>query len=339
MKKLFSFVALFAIILVSVVTACPAASVGSILAIAPLATQKAVFLNVLKDEYHEIDTWLNEATDLSSFVVDGQTLKFPEGGAYPKVYKDRTEDVDSMEPTESVHSEDLNVYDTQNYKIRNIWLHALPFDKVQYYVKNAAEAIKIEVVKDGAYNIMPSTVLSNDKRVVIPATGTAEDGRKTICLADIKTLAKQCDNKRFFKKGRNLVLPSDMWWGLVNNNNVLETQISNQQKVGVYNPDIVEYCGIKIHKSYGDELGLTWDTSTNKKGAQGAVLTDTVAPCALFFCSDAIYRADGEFKMFYNNMENNPTGRADEFGYQHRQKTGHQYADQKYTGVIYLPKA
>lgn len=339
MKKLFSFVALFAIILVSVVTACPAVGVSSIFAIAPLATQEAVFLSVLKEEYEEIDTWLNEATDLSNFVVNGQTLKFPEGGVAPKVYKDRTEDIDSLEPTESVHSEDLCVYDTQNYKIRNLFLHALPFDKVQFYVKKAAEAIKIQVVKDGAYNILPSAVLSNDKRVAIAATGTTEDGRKTISLADIKMLAKQCDSKRFPRTGRNLVLPADMWWGLLNDNKVLELQIANQQRVGTFNPDVVEYYGIKIHKSYGDDLGLTWNTSTNQKGAQGAVLSDTVAPCGLFFCSDAIYRADGEFKMFYKKMETSPEGRADEFGYQHRQKTGHQFADQKYTGVIYLPKA
>ena len=93
---------------------------GVVLAIAPLATQKAVFLNSLKEEYEQIDTWLSEAEDLSSFVVDGQTIKFPEAGADPAVYKNRTTDVDSVEPTETVYSEDLDVYDSQNYKIRNI---------------------------------------------------------------------------------------------------------------------------------------------------------------------------------------------------------------------------
>ncbi|MBQ8703396.1 MAG: hypothetical protein IJ524_03345 [Bacteroidales bacterium] len=124
---------------------------GVILAIAPLATQKAVFLNSLKEEYEKIDTWLANAEDLSAFVVDGQTIKFPEGGADPAVYKNRTTDVDAVEPTETVYSEDLDVYDSQNYKIRNIYLHALPFDKVQFYTRKSADSIVKKEIADAAY--------------------------------------------------------------------------------------------------------------------------------------------------------------------------------------------
>lgn len=340
MKKAIGMLAFFAIIVMSFVAATPAVAVGTLVAVAPLATQKAVFLNSLKEEYEKIDTWLTEAQDLSSFVTDAQTIKFPEGGADPAVYKDRTTDVDSVEPTETVHSEDLNVYDSQNYKIRNIFLHALPFDKIQFYTEKSAKAIRKQVVKDAAFNLMPAEITDNDKRLAIGATGAAKDGRKTLVLADILTLAERADAKEFPDTGRNLVLPSDMWWSLVSSNDILKAQITYQQSVGVIEPRVVEYYGIKIHKSTGtDKMGIRWDVSSNKRAAQDAVLSGTVAPCALFFCSEAVYRADGEFKMFYTPMAQNPTGRAEEFGFQHRQKSGHQFANQKYTGVIYLPNA
>ena len=48
MKKAIGMLAFFAIIVMSFVAATPAVAVGTLVAIAPLATQKAVFLNSLK---------------------------------------------------------------------------------------------------------------------------------------------------------------------------------------------------------------------------------------------------------------------------------------------------
>lgn len=308
---------------------------GVSLAIAPLATQKAVFLNSLKEEYESIDTWLAEAEDLSSFVEDGQTIKFPEAGADPEVYKNRTTDVDSVEPTETVYSEDLDVYDSQNYKIRNIWLHALPFEKVQFYTRKSAESIVKKELADAAYAYAP--LQAGTKSIVLPTSGPVEDGFKQLTLADVLKLAETAD--RMGMPGRrNLVLPSDWWWELVMNNEILTGQMKYQQNTGVIDPKIVNYYGIKIHKSLGDKLGLGYDTSTSKKAAQGAAVTGTVCPGALFFCGEEVYRAGGQFEMFYMDKSQNPSGRAYEFGFQHRFKAGHQMSGDRYTGILYKTK-
>lgn len=308
---------------------------GVSLAIAPLATQKAVFLNSLKEEYESVDTWLAEAEDLSSFVEDGQTIKFPEAGADPEVYKNRTTDVDSVEPTETVYSEDLDVYDSQNYKIRNIWLHALPFEKVQFYTRKSAESIVKKELADAAYAYAP--LQAGTKSIVLPTSGPVEDGFKQLTLADVLKLAETAD--RMGMPGRrNLVLPSDWWWELVMNNEILTGQMKYQQNTGVIDPKIVNYYGIKIHKSLGDKLGLGYDTSTSKKAAQGAAVTGTVCPGALFFCGEEVYRAGGQFEMFYMDKSQNPSGRAYEFGFQHRFKAGHQMSGDRYTGILYKTK-
>ena len=306
------------------------------LAIAPLATQKAVFLNSLKEEYEKIDTWLANAEDLSAFVVDGQTIKFPEGGADPAVYKNRTTDVDSVEPTETVYSEDLDVYDSQNYKIRNIYLHALPFDKVQFYTRKSADSIVKKEIADAAYAFAPTQ--AGTKSIVMATTGDAADGFKMLTLADVLTLARQADRMQMPEGNRNLVLPSDWWWDLVNNNEILKGQLKYQQNTGVIDPKIVNYYGINIHKSLGDKLGLGYDTNTSKKAAQGAAITGTVCPAALFFCGQEVYRAGGQFEMFYKDKSVNTDGRAYEFGFQHRFKAGHQMSNDRYCGLLYKAK-
>lgn len=309
---------------------------GVCLAIAPLATQKAVFLNSLKEEYEKIDTWLEKAEDLSAFVVDGQTIKFPEGGADPAVYKNRTTDVDSVEPTETVYSEDLDVYDSQNYKIRNIYLHALPFDKVQFYTRKSADSIVKKEIADAAYTFAPTQ--AGTKSIVMATTGDAADGFKMLTLADVLTLARQADRMQMPEGNRNLVLPSDWWWDLVNNNEILKGQLKYQQNTGVIDPKIVNYYGINIHKSLGDKLGLGYDTNTSKKAAQGAAITGTVCPAALFFCGQEVYRAGGQFEMFYKDKSVNTDGRAYEFGFQHRFKAGHQMSNDRYCGLLYKAK-
>lgn len=309
---------------------------GVSLALAPLATQKAVFLNSLKEEYEKIDTWLANAEDLSAFVVDGQTIKFPEGGADPAVYKNRTTDVDSVEPTETVYSEDLDVYDSQNYKIRNIYLHALPFDKVQFYTRKSADSIVKKEIADAAYAFAPTQ--AGTKSIVMATTGDAADGFKMLTLADVLTLARTADRMQMPEGNRNLVLPSDWWWDLVNNNEILKGQLKYQQNTGVIDPKIVNYYGINIHKSLGDKLGLGYDTNTSKKAAQGAAITGTVCPAALFFCGQEVYRAGGQFEMFYKDKSVNTDGRAYEFGFQHRFKAGHQMSNDRYCGLLYKAK-
>ncbi len=343
MKKLLGLLTIFTLVIIASVDAFTGGAGihlmtagGVSLAMPPLtlATQKIVFLTSLKEEYESIDTWLNKAEDLSSFVKDGQTLVFPEAGADPAVYKNRATDIDEVEPTETTHQVQLDVYDSQNYKIRNVLLHALPFEKVQYYTRKSADAIVKQEIADAAYAFAPST--EGNKRIVIPTTGAGRNGYKMMTLDDIVTFARACDNAEF-PDGRNLVLPSDMWWDLVNNNEILKGQLKNQQATGVINVTAVEYYNITIHKSNGTKLGLAWDMTGNEKAPQGSTHTPDIVPAALFFCNNQVFRGGGMFEMFFQDKSTNTKGRAYEFGFQHRFKADFQMSAQRYSGLIYQP--
>lgn len=316
-----------------------APSVGSVLLAAPaivLDTQRIVFLTSLKEEYEKIDTWLSEAEDLSSFAADGQTLVFPEAGAAPKVYKNRTTDVDEVEPTETVHKVSLDVYDSQNYKIRNINMHALPFDKIQHYTRKSADSIVKQEVEDAAHAFAPEQ--AGNKVIVLPTTGAVNaQGVKAMTLDDIVTLARECDSEQFPDEGRNIVLPADMWWDLVTNNPILKGQIERQPNTGIIEPKVVNYYGFKIHKST-QKLGLGYDTSQNKKAPQGTVITGNIVPAAFLFVASEVFRVSGEFLMFNKDLHQNTSGRAYEFGFQHRFKADHQMKGSRYSGLIYQAK-
>jgi len=297
-----------------------------------LPTQQIVFLRSLQEEYRKIDTWLNEAQDLSSFVENGQTLRFPEAGGMPNVYKNKTDDVDSVEPQETVYDVVLDYYDSQNFKVRNIYDHALPYDKIQYYTRLSSEAIIMKEVADAAYTFAPE--FAGAKRIVIPTTGNPRNGYKMCTLDDIVTLARACDGAGFPDAGRNLVLPSDMWWDLVVNNDILKAQLSYQQNNGIINPTIVNYYGFRIHKSASNSL-VAYNLNNNSKAPQGAVITGGIVPAGFVFISTNVFRASGSFEMFLTPKNSNPTGRATEFGFAHRFKADFVLSGQRYSAMIY----
>lgn len=297
-----------------------------------LPTQQIVFLRSLQEEYKKIDTWLNEAQDLSSFVADGQTLRFPEAGAAPEVYKNTTNDIDSVEPQETVFDVVLDYYDSQNYKVRNIHDHALPYDKIQYYTRLSSQAIIEKEVADAAYTFAPDA--AGAKKVVLPTTGDVRDTYKMCTLTDIVNLARACDKAGFPDAGRNLVLPSDMWWDLVANNEILKAQLSYQQNNGVINPTIVNYYGFKIHKSATNNL-VSFDVNRSIKAPQGSVITGSIVPAGFVFVSTNVFRASGAFEMFLTPKQSNPTGRATEFGFSHRFKADFVLSGQRYSALLY----
>lgn len=350
MKQFFKVITCLFALSACVLIAFGYSAAGAVLIAAPpvvLDTQTMVWLKSLKEEYSAIDTWLSEAQDLSIFVKYGQTLIFPEGGEDPMVYKNKTDDIDSVEPTETTNEVSLDVYDSQNYKLRNIYLHALPFDKIQFYTKKSSESIVKQEIADAAYAFSPEK--AGQKCIVMGTSGKhknadgtittiTRDIYKAMTLEDVITLARACDNAEFPEDGRNLVLPSDMWWDLINNNPILKGQLERMPLNGIIEPKVVEYYGFKIHKSV-QKLNIGYDLVTAMKAPQGTIITGDIVPAGFMFISDMVFHAGGMFEMFRKNKSQNTKGRAEEFGFQHRFKADHQMSGQRYSALIYLDKA
>lgn len=303
--------------------------------VALMGLQREVWLPSLQEQYEQKRDWMNGLADLSEFVDTNQTIHFAEIGDYPAVYKNRTADVDSVEPTETPSSVDLDTYDSQNYKIRKIGLYAIPYAKVEAYTRQSSEAIRLKEAKATAHAVSPDEDSSGGKKIILPTTGALNgSGFCMLTLEDVQKLAQAMDTLKFpeAESGRHLVLTTNMWWELVMSNEILKAQIQYQQGVGVIDPKLVNYYGFKIHK-YDAEVG--YDLSDAAKVAEGTVITGDIVPLSFAFCTREAWKASGVFSMFDRPIQTNPTGRAHEFGFQHRFKAGMFRADLKYTAGIY----
>jgi hypothetical protein len=157
-------------------------------------------------------------------------------------------------------------------------------------------------------------------------------------LDDVVSLARACDNQEFPDEGRNLVLPADMWWDLVNSNTILKGQLERAPLNGIIEPKVVDYYGFKIHKSV-QKLGIGYDLDAEEKAPQGTVITGDIVPAGFMFIEDMVFHAGGAFEMFRKEKSKNTEGRAEEFGFQHRFKADAQMSDNRYSALIYLDKA
>jgi hypothetical protein len=303
---------------------------------AMMGLQREIWLPDLQLKYEQKRDWMNHMTDLSEFVDEYQVLHFAEIGDYPAVYVNRTTDVDSVEPTETPNQATLDTYDSQNYKIRKIGLYAIPYRKVEFYTAQSSEAIRLREARTAAYAVSPDAPGAN--KIIIPSTGDNDGtGLCKILLRDIATLAQAMDNYKFpeAQTGRHLVLTTNQWWQLVNDNEILKGQIIYQQKVGEINPMIVNYYGITIHRY---DSGVGYDVDADAKAAQGTVIGGDVVPFGFCYCTRETWKGEGAWSMFDKPVQSNTGGRAHEFGFQHRFKAGVFRKNQQYTAGIYSAK-
>lgn len=300
-----------------------------------MGLSREVWIQNLKDVYYANNTWLDEAEDLSQFVNEYQTLHFAEGGDLPSVYLNRNTDVDSVEPSETPNAVDLDTYDSQNYKIRNINLGTLPYNKITFYTEKSAKAIRLKEALAAAYSFSPTS--AGNRKIIIPTTGVDDGtGVKLCTINDVQKLAELMDVNLYPTEGRNLVLTPSMWWQLIKDNEILKGQILWQQKIGIIDPTIIEWYGIKIHK-YPHEV--RYNIGTTQKAAMGTAASSTIVDTGFVFCKNEVFRASGLMQMTYIPFELNTAGRAHEFGFQHRFKSGFQRSLEKYSAMIHRAPA
>ena len=304
-----------------------------------MALQREVWLPSLQEQYVQNRDWMNGLSDLSQFVDDNQVLHMAEIGDYPTVYKNKTDDVDSVEPTETPKDVSLDTYDSQNYKIRKIGLYGIPYAKVEAYTRQSAMAIRLKEAKTCAYAIAPDVDLQASKKILIPTTGAdVGTGYQSLTIADVMNLARIMDVNIFPEKetGRHLVLTSNMFWELIMSSDVLKAQIGFQQRPGYQDVNQLEFWGFKIHRY--DAL-VPYDQDAAAKAAEGTLITGNIVPMSFGFCTREAWKGEGAWSMFDRPITTNTTGRAYEFGFQHRFKAGLYRTAQKYSFGIYSPKA
>ena len=346
MKTKFAFSIILTLLFSAIVGAFAGPLVGAISLVSSLipkpsgilmmGLQREVWLPSLQEQYEQKRDWMDGLSDLSMFVDTNQFIHFAEIGDYPSVVKNSNSDITNVEPTDTPSSVSMDTYDSANYKIRKIGLYGIPYGKIEAYTRQSAEAIRLLEAATCAYAISPDVNgNSTTKKIILPTTGNNNgSGYAMMTLEDIQKLAKAMDQYKFPEPetGRYLVLTTNMWWELVSSNVILANQIGFRQDVGIIAPQMVNYYGFKIYRY---DAGVGYGITASAKAAFGAVYSADIRPMSFAFCTREAYKASGAFSMFDKPIQQNTTGRAYEFGFQHRFISGMFRAAQKYTAGIY----
>jgi hypothetical protein len=301
-----------------------------------MGLSKETWFPILKSDFDRENTWLDKAQNWDAFVDNDVLHTAEDGGSELETYKNKMDDVDSVEPAETPNSISLDYYDTQNYKIRHGKLETLPYDKIKYYTDKGAKSLRKKEALDAAYTFAPTAEAA--KVFVIPTVGVRKaDGMKAMSIALLLDAARIADNQKWPEGNRHMVVTSDMWWDLAADDTI-KKQIELKAAIGKVDVTSIDAYGWTLHK-YAH--GVNWNLNTNQKAAFGAAtnVAGGIVPAAFIFCTEETFRASGTFNMVETPFKNNPTGRATVFGFQHRFTAGKIRPTYKYCGIIYYAPA
>jgi hypothetical protein len=297
-----------------------------------MGVSKEIWLPILKGDYDQANTWLDKAQSWDAFIENDVLHTAEDGGSELETYKNKTDDVDSIEPTETPNSISLDYYDTQNYKIRHGKLETLPYDKIKYYTDKGAKSLRKKEAIDAAYAFAP--LEEGDKIFILPTTGVAKsDSFKRMSIPLLLDAARIADNQKWPEGNRHVVLTSDMWWDLAEDDTI-KKQIELKAAIGKVDVTSIDAYGWTIHKH---AHGVNFNLNAMKKAALGSAtsIATGIVPAAFIFCTEETFRASGTFNMIELPFKQNTKGRATEFGFQHRFTAGKIRANYKYCGMIY----
>ncbi len=297
---------------------------------------KEVWLAEVLSSTEKRASFIHLGSDYSAFVDEAGVLHIPEDADTElNVHKNKTDDIGAVKGEFTDNAIPLDVYDTENFKIRLADIEAMPVEQIRYFTDKAALKLSIKEEKDAAYEFAPDGT-SGAKTIIMKCTGTprGSNTHHSLTVQDIYNYAEACDRANFPTEGRVLVLNSLQWWDVANSD-IINKQIIQNQQLGKINPDIAEVAGFTIYKY---DAGLGFDTTTNKKAAQGTAISGNVVPASFMFCASEVFYAGGKTQMLYLPAEQNTRGRCHEVGFQQRFKCRRKRMNEAtrdyYTGMI-----
>lgn len=258
-------------------------------------------------------TFLDGITDKSQYVQgddEVQVIHSTYFGVKPDVLINNTTypiDVQELEGDDFTVS--LDKFQTKATPVTDDELYAATYDKMAAVRDSHAEAIS-ETKFDKAIHALAPSADSADTPVLLTTGADDGTGRKRITRADIVSLKKAFDERKFPAKGRRLVLCPE---------HVEDLLLSDQKFADQY----YNYSTGKIANLYGFEVFEYVNTphftvATKAKKSFGAVPSapnDRQASVA-FITSRAV-KASGKTKMYFSKAESDPQNQRNLINFRH----------------------
>lgn len=299
-KLLFrSLIAFAALIVASISFAndAPEVSVAMALAMNELAEKELI------KHFRHAGTWLARVPSKNNW-VNNDVIKLTDIGADPAVLiNNNTYPINVSSRADDSVVVSLYKYDTENTKISDDEVYALPYDKVGSVQMQHRETLEEETEAHALHSLAPIEDSTNTP--VIVTTGELVDGRRRLISADLVTLKKKLDLLKVPKAGRCLVLSADHIADLLLEDKKLDVQYQNHTDGMIAR----NYYGFELYESVFSPVY----SAAKAKIAYGSA-TEGLAASILFHAKTTA-KARGTVKRYMGKAEDDPQNRETVVGF------------------------
>lgn len=273
-----------------------------------MALQKEVWAADIKGKLFPDDSFTAQSVDHSMW-VDNKTVHSPEEGQEPEIEVDG-----GTFPMQVTNRDDVdNTYNLRNYRTKPIFIDDVDATEVSYDKRNSVLRQHTNVLNRSMANWMMydwAATLSGNivrttgaNRTAIASNQGATGNRKKIEIAQVQSLSAMFDDMDLSAEGRNLLLPSAMYWDLVNDNwkDLVSLQATGESVVK--NGELLMLFGWKIWKRGSkNTLNYTNAATPVPRAPNAAGLTSANA-AALAWHRDWVARARGSVDIYFNEKD------------------------------------
>jgi hypothetical protein len=201
-----------------------------------MALNKEVWVTDIRETLELGADFLKRMTDLSEFVQNG-TIHLPQSGAATAIYKNVSSfPIAVAQRTDTDLTIAVDQYSTQAFNVSNIESFQLSYAKrdsvMGQHVRKLTEFIGDSVLQ---------SILPTDTARIVTTSGTVK-------YSDIVKIAAIMDKDNVSKANRSLELPTDMYYELLQDENVLKQYISGFSGSTVASGQFVTLAGINIYQ-------------------------------------------------------------------------------------------
>lgn len=295
------------VLMVAVTTALfTTASVGNVL-MADVALNTLAEKELIKHFRHE-SSWLSEVPSKNQW-VNNDVIKLNQIGADPNVLiNNNTYPIPTSNRVDDSIAISLYKYDTENTRITEDEVYALPYDKPGSVQEQHRETLEEKTAEHALHSIAPFEDDSTLKTFIVETTGANDGtGRKRITYKDLVTLKSKMDTVKVPKQGRILVLCSEHIADLLLEDKALNVQYQNHTDGVISN----NYCGFKIYESVYNPV---YDANNQKK-AFDAAPASTDRNASVVFYNKSTAKARGSVMRFMREAAIDPENRETVVGF------------------------
>ncbi|TLP81362.1 hypothetical protein [Maribacter sp. ACAM166] len=254
-------------------------------------------------QFRHTGSWLARVPSKNQW-VNNDVIKLTEIGADPTVLiNNSTYPIAVSARADDSVAVSLYKYDTENTKITDDEVYALPYDKPGSVQAQHRETLEEATEAHALHSLAPSGNTANTP--IILTTGATIGTRKRLISADLIIYKKTLDLLKIPKAGRCLVLSADHMADLLLEDKALELQYHNHKEGAI----AANYYGFEIYESIHSPV---YDASLDKI-AYGSVTEGRAA--SVLFHVKASAKARGSVARYMAMAKDDPQNRQTVVGF------------------------